>query len=46
MIDNIDLTEKQIEYLRAETKYLSANATKGTGYLSAYPKSRNGFSIS
>lgn len=43
MIDNIDLTEKQINYLTAETKYLSANATNGTGYLPAYPKSRNGF---
>lgn len=42
-MDNIDLTEKQIKYLEEETKFFSANATNGSGYLPADPKSRNGF---
>lgn len=42
-MDNIDLTDKQIERLKFETKYLSANATNGEGYVPKYPKSRNGY---
>lgn len=43
MIDNIDLTEKQIHRLKDETKHLSANATDGDMYVPKYPKSRNGY---
>lgn len=40
---NIDLTQKQIDQLKFETKHLSANATDGEKYVPKYPKSRNGF---
>lgn len=43
MMDNIDLTEKQIELLVEETKQLSSDTTDGIGYRPMYPKRRNGF---
>lgn len=42
-MENIDLTTKQIERLKQETKHLSANATDGEKYVPKYPRSRNGF---
>lgn len=43
MIGNVDLTEKQQQFLEQETKHFSANATNGNGYIPAYPTSRNGY---
>ena len=40
---NIDLTDKQIERLKEETKHLSAFIPNGEGYCPKYPESRNGF---
>lgn len=42
MMDNIDLTEKQIKLLVEETKDLS-DTTDEIGYRPMYPKRRNGF---